>query len=165
MRPRNTLLASVRGVPGQCVATEAVSWLTFQHFLWKKKKKNLNVWHACLVITLWRCPVQIGKINRPVQMRGSTSLLSLSCPLSTAALPDHPEAGLEDERCPLMTGCDRAGGQCVCDARHSCLGSFAYPDQETCMKTSKSGKAPSSSSQRKTHTHTHTQEKNPHEGE
>ncbi|XP_072221440.1 cysteine-rich motor neuron 1 protein isoform X5 [Leuresthes tenuis] len=53
-------------------------------------------------------------------------------------LPDHPDAGLEDERCPLMMGCDRAGGQCVCDARHSCLGSFTYPDQETCMKTSKS---------------------------
>ncbi|XP_029937739.1 cysteine-rich motor neuron 1 protein isoform X2 [Myripristis murdjan] len=52
-------------------------------------------------------------------------------------LPDHPEAGLEDERCPLMTGCDRAGGQCVCDARHSCLGSFTYPDQESCMKASK----------------------------
>lgn len=54
-------------------------------------------------------------------------------------LPEHPEAGLEDERCPLMTGCDKAGGQCVCDARHSCLGSFTYPDQETCMKASKSG--------------------------
>lgn len=53
-------------------------------------------------------------------------------------LPDHPEAGLEDEHCPLMTGCDRAGGQCVCDARHSCLGSFTYPDQETCMKASNS---------------------------
>uniref|UniRef100_A0AAX7TRZ1 Cysteine rich transmembrane BMP regulator 1 (Chordin like) n=1 Tax=Astatotilapia calliptera TaxID=8154 RepID=A0AAX7TRZ1_ASTCA len=53
-------------------------------------------------------------------------------------LPDNPDAGLEDERCPLMTGCDRAGGQCVCDARHSCLGSFTYPDQETCMKASKS---------------------------
>ncbi|KAM7375695.1 hypothetical protein PAMP_005480 [Pampus punctatissimus] len=53
-------------------------------------------------------------------------------------LPAHPEAGLEDERCPLMTGCDRAGGQCVCDARHSCLGSFTYPDQETCMKASNS---------------------------
>uniref|UniRef100_A0A3Q1HBS7 Cysteine-rich motor neuron 1 protein n=1 Tax=Anabas testudineus TaxID=64144 RepID=A0A3Q1HBS7_ANATE len=45
---------------------------------------------------------------------------------------------LEDERCPLMAGCDRAGGLCVCDARHSCLGSFTYPDQETCMKASKS---------------------------
>ncbi|XP_006786078.1 cysteine-rich motor neuron 1 protein-like isoform X1 [Neolamprologus brichardi] len=53
-------------------------------------------------------------------------------------LPDYPDAGLEDERCPLMTGCDRARGQCVCDARHSCLGSFTYPDQETCMKASKS---------------------------
>lgn len=60
-------------------------------------------------------------------------------PLSPTVLPDHPEAGLEDKRCPLITGCDRAGGQCVCDARHSCLGSFTYPDQETCMKASKSG--------------------------
>lgn len=81
-------------------------------------------------------------------MRGSTFLLSL---LSATALPDHPEAGLEDERCPLMTGCDRAGGQCVCDARHSCLGSFTYLDQETCMKASKSGETPSPS-QHKTHT-------------
>lgn len=64
-------------------------------------------------------------------------LLSLLFP---TVLPDYPDAGLEDERCPLMTGCDRAGGQCVCDARHSCLGSFTYPDQETCMKASKSGK-------------------------
>ncbi|XP_054861851.1 cysteine-rich motor neuron 1 protein isoform X2 [Amphiprion ocellaris] len=55
-------------------------------------------------------------------------------------LPDHPDAGLEDERCPLMTGCDRAGGQCVCDARHSCLGSFTYPDQETCMKAKSDGR-------------------------
>lgn len=74
-----------------------------------------------------------------------------------AVLPDHPEAGLEDERCPLMTGCDRAGGQCVCDARHSCLGSFTYPDQETCMKASKSGEAffpPIAHSCMHTHTHT-----------
>uniref|UniRef100_A0A1A7Y0S3 Cysteine rich transmembrane BMP regulator 1 (Chordin like) n=1 Tax=Iconisemion striatum TaxID=60296 RepID=A0A1A7Y0S3_9TELE len=53
-------------------------------------------------------------------------------------VPDHPDAGLVDERCPLVTGCDRAGSQCVCDARHSCLGSFAYSDQETCLKGSKS---------------------------
>ncbi|CAL8272316.1 unnamed protein product [Merluccius merluccius] len=52
-------------------------------------------------------------------------------------LPDHLEAGLVDERCPLMTGCDRAGAECVCDARHSCLGSFSFPDQESCMKASK----------------------------
>ncbi|KAM6961284.1 LOW QUALITY PROTEIN: cysteine-rich motor neuron 1 protein [Aplochiton taeniatus] len=52
-------------------------------------------------------------------------------------LPEHPEAGLEDPRCPLLTGCDRAGAQCVCDARHSCLGSFAYPDRESCMRASK----------------------------
>ncbi|XP_034051242.1 cysteine-rich motor neuron 1 protein-like isoform X2 [Thalassophryne amazonica] len=54
------------------------------------------------------------------------------------ALPDHPEAGLEDERCPLIMGCKLAGGQCVCDARHSCLGSFTYADQEACTKASKS---------------------------
>ncbi|KAJ3613778.1 hypothetical protein NHX12_020024, partial [Muraenolepis orangiensis] len=52
-------------------------------------------------------------------------------------LPEHPEAGLVDQRCPLMTGCDRAGAECVCDARHSCLGSFSFPDQESCMKSSK----------------------------
>ncbi len=68
-------------------------------------------------------------------------LRPLFCLLLSTELPDHPEAGLEDERCPLMTGCDRAGGQCVCDARHSCLGSFTYPDQETCMKASKSGES------------------------
>uniref|UniRef100_H3DJ98 Cysteine-rich motor neuron 1 protein n=1 Tax=Tetraodon nigroviridis TaxID=99883 RepID=H3DJ98_TETNG len=62
-------------------------------------------------------------------------------------LPDHPEAGLEDERCPLMTGCDRAGGQCMCDARHSCLGSFAYPDRESCMKTRERIKSPKSQCQ------------------
>ncbi|KAL0969171.1 hypothetical protein UPYG_G00223420 [Umbra pygmaea] len=52
-------------------------------------------------------------------------------------LPDSPEAGLEDERCPLQTGCDRAGSMCVCDARHSCLASFSYPDMEACMRASK----------------------------
>lgn len=59
--------------------------------------------------------------------------------VSPPVLPDRPEAGVEDERCPLTTGCDRAGGQCVCDARHSCLGSFSYPDLEACTKASKSG--------------------------
>uniref|UniRef100_A0A3Q3JSK3 Cysteine rich transmembrane BMP regulator 1 (Chordin like) n=1 Tax=Monopterus albus TaxID=43700 RepID=A0A3Q3JSK3_MONAL len=49
------------------------------------------------------------------------------------------ETGLEDKRCPLITGCDMTGGQCVCDARHSCLGLFTYPDREACMKASKSG--------------------------
>ncbi|KAK7904977.1 hypothetical protein WMY93_017584 [Mugilogobius chulae] len=53
-------------------------------------------------------------------------------------LPDHPEAGLEDERCPLITGCDHVEGQCVCDARHSCLGSFTFTDQESCIKASQS---------------------------
>nr|XP_061824703.1 cysteine-rich motor neuron 1 protein-like [Nerophis lumbriciformis] len=55
-------------------------------------------------------------------------------------LPDNPEAGLEDERCPLMTGCERADDQCVCDARHTCLGFFTYPDQEACMKAHSEGR-------------------------
>uniref|UniRef100_A0A3B5M4A5 Cysteine rich transmembrane BMP regulator 1 n=1 Tax=Xiphophorus couchianus TaxID=32473 RepID=A0A3B5M4A5_9TELE len=59
--------------------------------------------------------------------------------MSPTVLPEHPDAGLEDERCPLITGCDKAGAECVCDARYSCLGTFTYPDQETCMKASKSG--------------------------
>uniref|UniRef100_A0A3B3UUZ9 Cysteine rich transmembrane BMP regulator 1 n=1 Tax=Poecilia latipinna TaxID=48699 RepID=A0A3B3UUZ9_9TELE len=59
--------------------------------------------------------------------------------MSPAVLPEHPDAGLEDERCPLIRGCDKAGAECVCDARYSCLGTFTYPDQETCMKASKSG--------------------------
>lgn len=76
------------------------------------------------------------KKKSQVQVRGSRSFSRLCC---SSVLPDHPEAGLEDQRCPLLTGCDRAGGQCLCDARHSCLGSFAYPDRESCMKSGKSG--------------------------
>lgn len=67
--------------------------------------------------------------------------------LLSTVLPDNPEAGLEDERCPLQTGCDRAGAMCVCDARHSCLGSFSYPDMESCMRASKTGEFPTASHQ------------------
>ncbi|KAI3367822.1 hypothetical protein L3Q82_026652 [Scortum barcoo] len=81
---------------------------------------------------------EIGVCKEVSSLRPSQETLLLIVPHVQCSLPDHPEAGLEDERCPLMTGCDRAGGQCVCDARHSCLGSFTYPDQETCMKASKS---------------------------
>uniref|UniRef100_A0A3P8ZIG8 Cysteine-rich motor neuron 1 protein n=1 Tax=Esox lucius TaxID=8010 RepID=A0A3P8ZIG8_ESOLU len=52
-------------------------------------------------------------------------------------LPDSPDAGLEDERCPLQAGCDRAGAVCVCDARHSCLRSFNHPDMESCVTASR----------------------------
>lgn len=124
------MFASKTVVPGKCVATEAVSSQTFQQ-LWKTNPKMSGT--ICLVIACSVCPVSFN--CKLAKLAKQTRLLS------SAVLPDHPEAGLEDERCPLMTGCDRAGGQCVCDARHSCLGSFTYPDQETCMKASKSGEA------------------------
>ncbi|XP_028823558.1 cysteine-rich motor neuron 1 protein isoform X2 [Denticeps clupeoides] len=54
------------------------------------------------------------------------------------ALPDYPDAGMEDERCPLISGCDRTGGQCVCDSRHTCLATFSYPNKEACIKAAKS---------------------------
>uniref|UniRef100_A0A087XYX7 Cysteine rich transmembrane BMP regulator 1 (Chordin like) n=1 Tax=Poecilia formosa TaxID=48698 RepID=A0A087XYX7_POEFO len=57
-----------------------------------------------------------------------------SCWIFSSNVTFHPC----DERCPLITGCDKAGAECVCDARYSCLGTFTYPDQETCMKASKS---------------------------
>lgn len=128
-------------VPGLCVAREALSWLTSVHF-WET---NVGYWHiwACdyaVSVTLANVlliPGKLGEIYKTVQVKRSFSSSFLMLSL---VLPDHPEAGLEDERCPLMTGCDRAGGQCVCDARHSCLGSFTYPDQESCMKAGKSGK-------------------------
>lgn len=53
------------------------------------------------------------------------------------ALPEFPDAGLEDERCPLVSGCDRTGGKCVCDSRRSCLASFTYPDKEACGRAAK----------------------------
>lgn len=156
-QPRNTLGTLVTAVPGQCVATEAVSWLTSQHF-WDT---NLSFWHIlpcdyALSVTLPSVCLFPVKMDKPVQVTSLCSFPTLMfSALSSTVLPDHPEAGLEDERCPLMTGCDRAGGQCVCDARHSCLGSFNYPDQETCMKASKSGEP--SPSIRCMHTHMSTE--------
>lgn len=81
------------------------------------------------------------KMHKQVRVRNSCSFPTFLPvpPPSPTELPNHPGAGLEDERCPLMTGCNRAGGLCVCNARHSCLSSFTYPDQEACMKASKSG--------------------------
>ncbi|XP_031435957.1 cysteine-rich motor neuron 1 protein-like isoform X1 [Clupea harengus] len=54
------------------------------------------------------------------------------------ALLEFPDAGLEDELCPLVSGCDRTGGKCICDSRHSCLASFSYPDKEACARVAKS---------------------------
>ena len=97
-----------------------------------------------MALSLLQCSVDLSLILVPL----------LSALLSPPVLPESPEAGLVDERCPLMTGCDRAREECVCDARHSCLGSFSYPDQESCMKASKTGEE----SQYNTHAYgrTHT---------
>lgn len=96
------------------------------------------------VITLaLPCIAFMPQNRQDKEKRGSSKTFNSFCWLCcSSVLPDQPEAGLEDERCPLITGCNRAGGQCVCDARHSCLGSFAYPDRESCMKSGKSAEAP-----------------------
>lgn len=151
-------------MPGQCVATEAASWLNPQRFLGNKISVSGTLRHV-ITLHLQLGPMSVySQVHKPIQARSSCSfpiLMFSLLPTTPAVLPDQPEAGLEDERCPLVTGCDRAGGQCVCDARHSCLGSFSYPDQETCMKASKSGEALLSPSithmlTRKIHTHIHT---------
>ncbi|XP_023658128.1 cysteine-rich motor neuron 1 protein-like isoform X2 [Paramormyrops kingsleyae] len=49
-------------------------------------------------------------------------------------LPDRPEAGLEDERCPLQTGCNTMGGQCSCDSQRTCINTFTYPNMEACLQ-------------------------------
>lgn len=67
-------------------------------------------------------------------------IFSLSLFLCGLALTEFPDAGLEDERCPLVSGCDRTGGKCVCDSRRSCLASFTYPDKEACGRAAKAGK-------------------------
>ncbi|KAG7466322.1 hypothetical protein MATL_G00163860 [Megalops atlanticus] len=51
--------------------------------------------------------------------------------------PDSPEAGVEDERCPLLSGCNRAGGNCICHARRACISTFTYPNMEACVRATK----------------------------
>ncbi|KAI4902048.1 hypothetical protein NFI96_033099 [Prochilodus magdalenae] len=52
-------------------------------------------------------------------------------------LPDATDAGAEDERCPLVSGCDRVSGVCVCDSIHSCIKTFSYPNRESCTRAAK----------------------------
>lgn len=107
----------------------------------------VNVWSAARLETALK--LSLGRlyakrnVKRIKTGKKPTEFTLCVCLCWSSVLPDRPEAGLEDERCPLMTGCDRAGGQCMCDARHSCLGSFTYPDRESCMKPGKSGEAAS----------------------
>uniref|UniRef100_A0A3B1ICL3 Cysteine rich transmembrane BMP regulator 1 n=1 Tax=Astyanax mexicanus TaxID=7994 RepID=A0A3B1ICL3_ASTMX len=44
------------------------------------------------------------------------------------------DAGAEDERCPLLSGCDRVSGECVCESTHSCIRTFRYPSRESCAR-------------------------------
>ncbi|XP_060789927.1 cysteine-rich motor neuron 1 protein-like isoform X3 [Neoarius graeffei] len=48
---------------------------------------------------------------------------------------DIPDTGMEDERCPLSSGCNLVSGECVCESKHSCLISFSYPNPEACAKS------------------------------
>ncbi|KAG9268186.1 cysteine-rich motor neuron 1 protein-like isoform X1 [Astyanax mexicanus] len=47
------------------------------------------------------------------------------------------DAGAEDERCPLLSGCDRVSGECVCESTHSCIRTFRYPSRESCARAAK----------------------------
>ncbi|XP_016144903.1 cysteine-rich motor neuron 1 protein-like [Sinocyclocheilus grahami] len=52
------------------------------------------------------------------------------------AVPDATDA---DERCPLVSGCERVDGQCVCGAKHSCIRTYSYPDRDACVHAGKTG--------------------------
>lgn len=52
-------------------------------------------------------------------------------------LAEYPHAGAEDERCALVSGCERTGGRCVCHSKHSCLPSFTYPSREACIRANR----------------------------
>ncbi|XP_067310953.1 cysteine-rich motor neuron 1 protein-like isoform X2 [Pseudorasbora parva] len=54
-------------------------------------------------------------------------------------VPDVTDADMEDERCPLVSGCDRVDGRCVCESKHSCLKTYSYPDRDACVHTGKTG--------------------------
>ncbi|XP_042599024.1 cysteine-rich motor neuron 1 protein-like [Cyprinus carpio] len=63
------------------------------------------------------------------------------------AVPDETDAGEEDERCPLVSGCERVDGQCVCGSKHSCIRTYSFPDRDACVRAGKTG------SRRHTHRH------------
>ncbi|XP_073683597.1 cysteine-rich motor neuron 1 protein-like [Garra rufa] len=53
------------------------------------------------------------------------------------AVPDATDADEEDERCPLVSGCERVDGQCVCESKHSCIRTYSYPDRDACVHAGK----------------------------
>ncbi|KAK2879228.1 hypothetical protein Q8A67_020019 [Cirrhinus molitorella] len=55
------------------------------------------------------------------------------------AVPDATDADEEDERCPLVSGCERVDGHCVCESRHSCIRTYSYPDRDACVHAGKTG--------------------------
>ncbi|XP_052009470.1 insulin-like growth factor-binding protein 7 [Xyrauchen texanus] len=50
-----------------------------------------------------------------------------------------PDATDEDERCPLVSGCDRVNGECVCESKHSCIRTYSFPNRDACLHTGKTG--------------------------
>ncbi|XP_066550981.1 cysteine-rich motor neuron 1 protein isoform X2 [Amia ocellicauda] len=51
--------------------------------------------------------------------------------------PEGLEAAVEDDNCPEQSGCNRAGGECLCQSLRTCLIAFDYPDMESCVRASK----------------------------
>ncbi|XP_017558789.1 cysteine-rich motor neuron 1 protein-like isoform X1 [Pygocentrus nattereri] len=47
------------------------------------------------------------------------------------------DAGAEDVHCPLVSGCDRVSGECVCDSVRSCIKTFSYLNKELCGRAVK----------------------------
>lgn len=54
-------------------------------------------------------------------------------------VPDGTDADGEDARCPLLSGCDRVDGECVCDSTHSCVRNFSYPNRDACVYAGRTG--------------------------
>ncbi|XP_067223297.1 cysteine-rich motor neuron 1 protein-like [Chanodichthys erythropterus] len=53
-------------------------------------------------------------------------------------VPDA-DTDMEDERCPLVSGCDRVDGRCVCESKRSCIRTYSYPDRDACVHAGKTG--------------------------
>ncbi|XP_035388755.1 cysteine-rich motor neuron 1 protein-like isoform X2 [Electrophorus electricus] len=52
-------------------------------------------------------------------------------------LPGGTDFEVADERCPLVSGCERIAGECVCEAKNSCTASFSYSSREACTRASR----------------------------
>lgn len=84
--------------------------------------------------------------SKQISLTSLTNKLEL--PLSNAVffistvVPDATDADMEDERCPLVSGCDRVDGRCVCESKRSCIRTYSYPDRDTCVHAGKTGMDP-----------------------